>query len=127
MSRQGTSEHRVNAPVCVCVQAAAARAYSPRRPASPVSKWQSQSPNTQPELHLEKQMKAMHMQEGLQQQKQDKERLLQQYDKAEQQWPYSLTGQGHMRVPLSPSKHVTSPSTAAWDIPAVHSGARHVA
>ena len=109
-----------------CVQAAA-RAYSPKKPASPASKWQSQSPNTELELPVEKQMKAMHMQEGLQQQKQDKERVLQQYDKAEQQWPYSPTGQGHMRVPLSPSKHVKSASTAAWDIPAVYSGAHHVA
>ena len=106
---------------------AAMRAYSPRRPASPTSKWQSQSPGMEPELPLEKQMKALHVQEGWQQQRQDKEKVLQRYEQAEQQWPYSPTRQGHMRVPLSTPQHANRPSAAAWDIPAVHAGARQVA
>ena len=100
---------------------AGSRAGSTRRSASPAAKWHCKAASLEPELQVEKQTRALNLQQGWQQQMQDKDRALQQYEQAEKSWPYSPTGQGHMRVALTPPRHAAGPS-AAWDIPAARPG-----
>ena len=112
----------------LCIQAVAAlHPCSPRRPASPASRLHSKAAILEPELQVEKQTRVRNLQQGWQQQTQDKERAMQQYEQAEKQWPYSPSRQGHMRVALSPTRRAASPSAAAWDIPAMRPGTAGVA
>ena len=98
-----------------------------KRPASPASKWQCDSSCLEPQLHIEKQTRAHDMQQGWQQQMQDRDRALDEYKQAEKRWPCSPPRQSHMRVALTPPKHAGHGAAAAWDIPAVHHRAHGVA
>ena len=79
------------------------------------------------ELQVEKQTRAHNLQQGWQQQKQDKDAALLQYHQAEKQWPYSPPRQGHMRVALTPPKHAAASASATWNIPAARPGTARVA
>lgn len=89
--------------------------------------WHSKTAALEPELQVEKQNRALNLQQGWQQQAQEKDRAMQQYEQAEKQWPYSPSRQGHMRVALSPPRHAASPSAPAWDIPVSRPGTARVA
>ncbi|DBA65927.1 hypothetical protein WJX79_009404 [Trebouxia sp. C0005] len=93
---------------------------STRRPSSPASIWQCNSARLEPELQIEKQARAHDLQQGWQQQMQEKDKILHDHEQAEKQWPHSPPRQSHMRVANTPPKHAGHASAAAWDIPAVH-------
>ncbi|DBA96762.1 TPA: hypothetical protein ACH3X1_015600 [Trebouxia sp. C0004] len=91
-----------------------------RRPASPASIWQCNSARLEPELQIEKEARTHDLQQGWQQQMQEKDKILHDHEQAEKQWPHSPPRQSHMRVAITPPKHAGHASAAAWDIPAVH-------